>query len=454
MVREGEGNIEQLEDECFGAMKRLLDAIAKSNNRGNADLLRISKRYGLDLSFVERVNENLDPDREFHFHPAIANFESYSEKQGKRPEPRNDVLDLANNENPLGPSLAVLKALRDGLDRIGRYPPLSDLQLRQHLVATLKAPGLGEDCLVLGRGVNQLISEIAFSFLVEGGHVVIFDHSFPVYREMAERSSCGVIPVPVHEDHSYDVEALCQTFERRPRIVFLGSPSNPTGVVLEHAEFSHILEHLPSNTLLVLDECYRDFAIEGTSLPRTFEAIAAGHNVISLRSFSKAHGLAGLRSGYAVACPEIARYLEKRREPYHVSQLVILACHAALDDSEHVRASVELVRRGRSELAAGLEALGFKVWKSHGNFLLFQTPSDKLDRDRAQVAKEITRRLESGHGVKIRDLGGGFTMPGHLRVTVGLPQENLRFLSAIKHVLDELDLSVPTKPAAPGLQSS
>jgi histidinol-phosphate aminotransferase len=436
-----EKKIENLEAELFIAAKRLLAARAKlADSQGKADFLRLAERHGLEESWGQKLYEIFRPVTGLYFNPSIAGFESYAEKQRKRPEAPAALLDLANNENPLGPSAAVVQVLQDNLGSIGRYPSLSDLHLRQHLAAKLNMPGLGEDYLVLGRGVNHLISEIAFAFLVEGAHVASCRNSFPVYYEMVERSACSIEYVPVDVDYAYNIEAFCHSFrEKPPKMVFIGSPNNPTGAILDREGFLCILECLPPDSLLVLDECYRDFADEAACLPDTFEAVISGRNVISLRSFSKAYGLAGLRIGYAVARPQIASYLEKRREPYHASQMGILACHAALDDSAHMRTSVELIRRERGKLKSGLEALGLKVWESHGNFLLFQAPAQKAAGDAVQAAKDITLRLEIHHGIRIRDLSGGFRMPGHLRVTVGLPQDNTRFLKSIGQVLSELE---------------
>jgi histidinol-phosphate aminotransferase len=428
--------IEKLEERFFEITKQLVDAWSGGGRKG--DLAAVAHRHGLDVSLVEKIYEDIRLGA-LRLVPAIAVFESYAEAQGKRKAPEHESLDLANNENPLGPSPSVIEALRKNLDKIGRYPDLSDLHLRRELAREL-GPPLRIDHLVLGRGVNHLLSEIAFSFLAEGDRVAICERSFPVYREMVKRSGGTLLSIPLGEDYAYDVDAICRALEQRPRILFLGSPNNPTGVFLAQADFDRILRILPYSTLLVLDECYRDFADVDAPLPATFEAVAEGHNVISLRSFSKAYGLAGLRAGYAVARPEIAGYLEKRREPYHAGQLVTLACLEALKDSGHVRESVELVRRGRVELARELEALGLEVWPSQGNFLLFRALPRGAQGDAVDAAERITGRLETVHAIKIRNLGKNFNVPGHLRVTVGRREDNHRFIQALESVLADLDL--------------
>ena len=334
------------------------------------------------------------------------------------------IVKLASNENPLGPSPRALEAARAALAAAHLYPDGSGFALRRALVERL-AVEAGE--VALGAGSNEIIHLLVRTFCRPGeDQVVTHRHAFISYVIAARTHGVEVIETAVRPgDLGCDVDALCAAFGPRTRIVFLANPNNPTGAHLTPAELERILAAAPPRALVVIDEAYHEYAAPlGDDYPSSQDYRRERPWIVTLRTFSKIYGLAGLRVGYAVADRRVVAELDRVRRPFNVSSVAQAAALAALDDADHVAASVEAARRGLPALAAGLGALGLRVLPTLGNFLLCD-----LGRPAAPVYQALLAR-----GVIARPRGA-WGLPDHLRISLGSPPEIERALSAVRAVL-------------------
>jgi histidinol-phosphate aminotransferase len=267
---------------------------------------------------------------------------------------------------------------------------------------------------------------IASAFLAPGDEVIICRPTFPVYDLTARRQGATVTYVDLDPtDFSYQVEAILAAITAHTRLLYLCNPNNPTGTLLTAEQMDRLIQGLPSHVLTISDEVYHHF-VTSPDFPNTLDYVRQGKNVVVLHSFSKVFGLAGLRLGYGIARPEVADYLARARQPYHLSQLSMAGAMAALQDQAHIEETIALTIAGRNWLYEALQGLKLPVWPSQANFILFKPP----------LAPEIIVRHLAGQGVMIRGLAG-FYLPDYLRVTVGLPPENERFRAALAAALLE-----------------
>ncbi|MEW5957356.1 MAG: histidinol-phosphate transaminase [Chloroflexota bacterium] len=334
-----------------------------------------------------------------------------------------EVIKLASNENPFGPSPRAVAAIQQAVAGLNRYPPMGDEDLRAALAQAI-GRGLEPDNFFTGNGGCDVLSMLADSFLGTGDECIICRPTFPIYDITARRVGAGVVYVDLEpERFSYDVEAILAAVTGRTRLIYVCSPNNPTGTSITAAQMETLVNHAPDHVLIVADEVYHHFAT-APDFPDTLAYVQAGRHVVILHSFSKAFGLAGLRLGYAVAPVEIARYLSRARESFHLSQLVIAAGIAGLQDKAHLKSTVTQTIAGREWLFKELSGLGLPVWPSQANFILFRPPYSPVE-----VSERLLQR-----GVIVRPMTQ-FYLPTHLRVTVGTPAENERFITALRAVL-------------------
>jgi histidinol-phosphate aminotransferase len=331
------------------------------------------------------------------------------------------VAKLASNENALGPSPKALAAAREAAARVNLYPDGSAWLLRTALAARL---GVAFEEVFVGNGSNELIELMVRTFTLEGEEVLTSAQSFVAYRLAAQAHGRTLVEAPLKGRFHYDLEALAARLSRRTKVVFLANPDNPTGTWFLERELLPFLDAVPQQALVVLDEAYLEFVdVEGFQ-----DALALRKrypNLVILRTFSKIHGLAGLRLGYGVARAELTGFIDRVRAPFNVNLVAQAAGVAALDDHEHVARSRDLVRVERPKLAAGLAALGATVVPSQGNFVLADFPG----RSGADLFQAMQRE-----GVIVRPVGG-YGFPSAIRITVGLPAENERCLAALGKVL-------------------
>ncbi|MBI3141184.1 MAG: histidinol-phosphate transaminase [Rhodocyclales bacterium] len=331
--------------------------------------------------------------------------------------PVEKIVKLASNENPRGMSPKARAALDGALAGIERYP--DNFELTKALAERL---GLPMESIVLGNGSNDVLDLAARVFLAPGRSSVFSQHAFAVYplATMSAGAECIVVPA---RHYGHDLDAMRAGIRPDTRIVWVANPNNPTGTFLPHAQLKAFLQAVPRDVAVVLDEAYNEYlplADRGDTLAWLKEF----PNLIITRTFSKVYGLAGLRVGYAVAAAQIADLMNRVRQPFNVNNLALAAAVAALDDHIFVAESYDANRRGMEQIVAGLKRLGLEHIPSHGNFVTFKVG------DAAKVNQALLKQ-----GVIVRPIGG-YGLPQHLRATIGLEGENLRFLEALERALD------------------
>lgn len=344
--------------------------------------------------------------------------------------PGQPEIDLSANENPLGPSPMAVEALHKSLSTAHRYPDRHGLALRRALAAS---HGGSPEQILLGNGSCEVIEIAARAFLAPGDTAIIAPPCFPAYRSAVRRAHGRLIEVPLCADEAFAcrLEAIAAAIEARTRLIFLGNPNNPTGQGIAGNALGDWLETLPPQVVVLLDEAYRDYVDEPASdtRPRLADGpslVRAGHRLLVVRSFSKLHGLAGLRLGYAFGPRDQIAALEAQSPTYNTNAAAQTAALAALGDLRHQRASRRLASAGLSQLASGLSALGLRCTPSVANFLLARF--DHVGLDATQVAAEL-----SAAGIEVKP-GSAFGLPGHLRISVGRPEENRRLLDQLGRI--------------------
>jgi histidinol-phosphate aminotransferase len=330
-----------------------------------------------------------------------------------------DAIKLASNENPLGPSDRVQKALIAALPHLNRYPDGSGHYLRQALA---KKHGVSIDQVVLGNGSNELIELIVRTFLRPGDEAVVPHPSFMVYP-MIVQAAGGIRVMVMLKDHRLDLEAMARAITPMTKIVFIANPNNPTATIVTADEVAHFMSRVPPRTIVVFDEAYIEFAM-GPDFPDVLASVKQGRKVMVLRTFSKSASLAGLRVGYGVADADAIALMNRIRQPFNVNALAQVAALAALDDESHVMECVRMIEAGRHYLYDEFNALGIKYVPSRANFILV---------DVGHSASDVFQRLLK-EGVIVRPLTP-FGMESALRITIGTPQENRRLVKALRHVM-------------------
>lgn len=333
-----------------------------------------------------------------------------------------DAIKMASNENPLGPSPKGVQAIMSCLDKIHVYPEDAPLDLR---TAIGKKFGVTKDSVILGNGSDEILALISHLLIIPGSEVIVGEHSFSMYRILAE--SYGGTPVrTTMPDYAFDLEATYRAINENTRIVFFTIPNNPTGTIINSADFESFLDDLPENgPTIVLDEAYREY-VRDSSCVNGIDYLNRDYPILVLRTFSKAYGMAGLRMGYGLAQPWLIGYLNKIRAPFTVNALAECAARAALEDDPYLVRTIESNTKGMETLSKELNSMGLKVIPSQANFLSFSV---------GPKAERVYRRLLQ-YGVIVRHLGS-FGLPEFLRVTIGLPAQNTRFIKALNKALAE-----------------
>jgi len=341
----------------------------------------------------------------------------------KREYGLTDVIKLASNENPLGASPKVLAALHVALEEINFYPDAHSYYLREALSRRL---GLSADQIALGNGADGLIREVCLAYLEEGDEVIVSCSSFPVYDISAQVVRARLVKTPL-KDNGLDLTAMAAAITPRTKLVFICNPNNPTSTMVTAAEVEQFMARVPDGVLVVLDEAYYEF-VDSADFPDSLRYVREGRkNVLVLRTFSKIYGMAGLRLGYGVACPEVMAALETVRESFPVNRLAQAAGLAALEDAEFLRRTVEMNHAGRLYLYREFERLGLPCVRSHTNFVLV-----KVGPQAGRLFQALLRQ-----GVIVRPCTG-YDLPEHLRITVGMPEQNARLIQALETVLPTL----------------
>jgi histidinol-phosphate aminotransferase len=328
------------------------------------------------------------------------------------------IVKLASNENPRGPSPKVRQAIVDAAAGVTRYPDGNGFALKQALASRFR---LGIEQVVIGNGSNDILELATQAFLRPGDEAVYSQHAFAVYPLATQSRGAVGIAVPARE-LGHDLPAMRAALTPRTRIVFIANPNNPTGTWLAPDVIRAFIACVPTEVLVVLDEAYNEY-LEPSQQADSASWLPAHPHLLISRTFSKAYGLAGLRVGYGLADASVAGMLNRVRQPFNVNSVAQAAALAALADTDYVAESGRLNRAGLAQLTRGLDAIGVTWVPSHGNFLLVHVGA-------AAAAYEALLR----QGVIVRPVAN-YGLPEHLRVSVGLPSENERFLAALRTAL-------------------
>ena len=331
----------------------------------------------------------------------------------------SDIIKLASNENPLGPSAKVAPAIEAALSELGRYPDGSAYNLKQKLAGVLD---VSPDNLTMGNGSNDVLELLARVYLRPGLEAICSQHSFVVYPLATKVTGADLKVIPAR-NFSQDLEATLDAVSDKTRIVFIANPNNPTGTWIDESILTSFLDQLADDVIVVLDEAYFEY-VEAETYPDGIALFKRYPNVVVTRTFSKAYGLAALRMGYSVSHPDIADMMNRVRQPFNVNSLSLVAAEVALDDQDHVRQAVQLNREGMQTITDACDDLGLGYIPSAGNFVAI---------DFGREAMPIYQALLQ-EGVIVRPIAN-YEMPNHLRVTVGLAAENARFVDALRRVL-------------------
>jgi histidinol-phosphate aminotransferase len=333
----------------------------------------------------------------------------------------SDIIKLASNENPLGPSPKALAAMRGELQDVWLYPDGNGFELKRKLAAK---HGVGTDQITLGNGSSDVLEFIIRVFVAPEHEVLFSEHAFALYPILTQAVGGRAVEAPARE-WGHDLDAMQARITDKTRVIFIANPNNPTGTWLKAAELEAFIQAVPDHAMVVVDEAYFDYAINpatgATDYPDTSAWVACYPNLMVARTFSKSYGLAGLRVGYAVSHPQVADLMNRVRPPFNVNSMALAAAAAALDDEAHIHRSVQLNAEGLRQLADGFNSMGLGYIPSVGNFI-----SVDIGRPAAPLYEALLRE-----GVIVRPVAN-YGMPNHLRVTVGTGEENVRFLTALQ----------------------
>jgi histidinol-phosphate aminotransferase len=328
---------------------------------------------------------------------------------------------LASNENPLGPSPKALAAIQSHLGRLHRYPDGSGHLLVSRLARKLGVPA---DCIVLGNGSDEIIGMLTRTLLAPGEEALLPQPTFLMYAIMVRSVGATPVFVRLDSDLCVDLPAMRRRVTGATRMVFLCNPNNPTGTIFTRARFESFLESLPEDVVVVLDEAYIDF-VRDPRCPRGLDYLAADRTVVTLRTFSKAYGLAGLRIGYGVMPARLAGFLHRIRQPFNTGTLAQAGALAALEDDAFIDKTLQTVHSGLDYLYEALGARKVRCHPTQANFFLID-----VERDADEVFEAMLRQ-----GVIVRSMSA-YGYPDTIRVNVGRPEENERFVTALDKVLN------------------
>lgn len=347
------------------------------------------------------------------------------ESELKREYGLDDIIKLASNENPLGPGARALEAAQQAMTGTHRYPDGNGFDLRQAVAAHHE---VDPECVTMGNGSNDVLAMVANAFLGPGREAVFSAHAFAVYPIVTQAAGAASRVVPANRPnhampYGHDLAAMSEAVTDAVRVVFVANPNNPTGTWLQANDLRAFLERLPATVIAVIDEAYFEYA-DDPEYPDTSRWLGAFPNLVVTRTFSKAYGLAGFRVGYGLSHPGIADLLNRVRQPFNVNTMAQAAAIASLADQDYIQQSVNLNLEQRHWLSDELNALGLRVLPTAANFLCFE-----VGPNAAAIYEGLLR-----DGVIVRPVAN-YGLPGFLRVSIGLPAENARFLASLSRQL-------------------
>ena len=324
------------------------------------------------------------------------------------------AIKLASNESPVGPSPKAVAAVCAAVGGVNRYPDGASFALRAALSERL---GVAPDRLIFGAGADEILEILAKTFLGSGDEAIFAWPSFAMYPLIVQGMGANPIAVALDANFTHDLDAMLRAVTPRTRLMFVCNPNNPTGTSVGAEAFDAFVDALPEDVVLAVDEAYVEYA-RRADFPDALSWVERRPGTIVMRTFSKIYGLAGLRIGYGVGDAELVSYLQRARHPFNVNRLAEVAALAAIDDQEHVKKTLELNGSGIDYLTRELESLGLEVTPTDANFLLV--------RIGASIYGELLKC-----GVIVRPMQA-FGLPDHVRISVGLPEENERLVKALR----------------------
>lgn len=340
-------------------------------------------------------------------------IEETARELGAHPD---EIIKLASNENPLGPSPKALAAMRAALEAANLYPDGGGFYLREALAKKL---GFGRDHLILGSGSNEIIEFLGHAFLDRGDEIITSEHAFIVYKLVAAIFGAHTIEVP-SPDLRHDLDGIVAAITPKTRLIFIANPNNPTGTLAGQVEIDRFMERVPPQIVVVFDEAYFEYLDDP---PDTLRFVREGRNVVTLRTFSKIQGLANLRIGYGIARPELIQVLHKTRQPFNVSGLAQTAALAGLEDDAHLRETKRITDEGRAYLQKEFAAMNLPFVPSVANFVLVNVG------DGAKIFRALLERRIIVRALK------GYNLASWVRISVGTMEQNRRCIAALKEIV-------------------
>jgi len=329
-----------------------------------------------------------------------------------------DIIKLASNENPLGPSPAAMAAMEQAIQSLHLYPDGNAFYLKQKLAAKLNVTAAN---LILGNGSNEIIEFIGHALMTPVSEVVVSEYCFAVYPIVTRLFGAGLVTVPA-ADFGHDIPAMLRAITPKTRVIFVANPNNPTGTLISASDITRLIQEVPPHVLIAMDEAYVEFLDEPFDL---LPMIRSGQvpNLLLMRTFSKIYGLAGLRLGYGIGHPDLIAALEKIRQPFNINSLIQAGALAALDDEEHITGTRRNNAEGLRLFENAFRELELTFVPSAANFILVRVG------DGQKVFVNLQRL-----GVIVRPMAG-YQLPEWIRISIGSPAENQRCLTALRQSL-------------------
>ncbi|NIT14068.1 MAG: histidinol-phosphate transaminase [Candidatus Dadabacteria bacterium] len=331
-----------------------------------------------------------------------------------------EAIKLASNENPLGPSPKALDSLRDKLADINWYPDGDCFYLKEKLSARL---GVSSEGLIVGNGSNDVIEIAARTFMKPGDEAIMGEFAFIVYPLVTKAIGAKAVisPMPVLR---HDLKDMYKRISAKTKMIFLANPNNPTGTMVTKQELEWFLEMVPEEIIILVDEAYFEY-VDSEDYPNSLDYQKSRDSIITVRTFSKIYGLAGIRLGYGVGSEDIISYMNRVREPFNVNSLAQTAGISALRDYEHVNKSIQINDEGKKYMQTEFDKMGIKHFDSYTNFILIDLQADPIP-----IYNELIKQ-----GVIVRPVGG-YGLNTHLRISIGLMEQNVRFITALKNLIN------------------
>lgn len=332
------------------------------------------------------------------------------------------IIKLASNENPLGMPASARIAIQQALDDVARYPDSNAFELKQVLSKKIAVP---EAWITLGNGSNDILELVARACVTVGQEVILSQYAFAVYPIVTQAVG-GLAQITPAKNYGHDLSAMLKAINNNTRLIYIANPNNPTGTFCAAEDIQAFLAHVPQHIVVVLDEAYTEY------LPadKKYDSLAwvkRFPNLLISRTFSKAYGLAGLRIGFGIAQPALTDLLNRIRQPFNVNSLAQAAAIAALNDQDFIERSATLNAQGYTQLTQGLDKLRLTYLPSAANFILIQIGNDE------HAGMHVTNKLLQA-GIIVRPVAN-YGLPQHIRVTIGLPEENAAFLKALQQAI-------------------